>query len=84
MTFKANTGHTKSTFNLQSGLEIVLFSKLESITYIKILQQSGFFLFLQGYSYVQTQGVCGVMVTVLRNEHNDLSSNPKQDYLHFT
>ena len=29
-------------------------------------------------------GACGVMVIVVGNEHSNTSSNPQQDWLHFT
>ena len=29
-------------------------------------------------------GACGVIVIVVGNEHGDTSSNPGQDWLHFT
>ena len=29
-------------------------------------------------------GACGVMVIVIGNGHGDMSSNPGQDWLHFT
>ena len=29
-------------------------------------------------------GVCGVMDTIIGNEHSDTSSNPGWDYLHLT
>ena len=31
-----------------------------------------------------TGGACGVMVSVVGNGHSDTSSNPGQDWLHFT
>ena len=30
------------------------------------------------------RGTHGVMVTIVENEHSNKSSNPGQDYLHFT
>ena len=29
-------------------------------------------------------GTCGVLVIIVGNEHDDMSSNPGQDWLHFT
>ena len=34
--------------------------------------------------HIKTGGVCGVMVIVIRNEHNNIRSNPSQGCLHFT
>ena len=34
--------------------------------------------------FASLAGACGVMVIIVGNEHGDTSSNPGQDWLHFT